>query len=571
MFKKLLLSFLAAIVLLVSVFTPYAHAQASSVWYNQTFQEWYSKVYDPDVSPPGQIFGERYTAAQVQWIIYSVAAFFLGLMGDQNIILCFMNKDLNACGRLKDSLASNTSSGPHYAQKQNKSLLSLIFAERSFSGIGYIKEKARKLHIIPEARAQAGYGFKALRPIQQIWKGARDISYILFVFMTLILAFTIMFRVKLFSPQTVITVQSAIPRLVIALILVTFSYAIAGFMVDLMYVVIGFIGILFKAADVALSPITAYQFMTGTLQVGIFCPSSLCIKGLGGVIEYLILFGFVFQIAVIASIFAIMGTSLTNFLVGFILLIVAIIALIILLIVYIITFFRILWMLYKTAAKVYLLVIIAPLQITLGAATNMGGFGGWLKNLASNLAVFPATGAFFYFAFVFLAYAIWGATANIISNIPIIGDVALDIFDQIIKFFNNITNINIPEPHQLTEGWAPPLIGFGGAGLPLIFSLISITILLMIPKLPDIIKSIMTGQPFAFGTAIGEAFKIPRIAGGAGAQYVSTAQQEQYEVYQRERQQAAARGLPLPPIPRKVQMGQRIGDVARKISGGRIK
>ena len=41
------------------------------------------------------------------------------------------------------------------------------------------------------------------------------------------------------SPQTIVTIQSALPKIVVTLILVTFSYAIAGFMVDLVYVVMG--------------------------------------------------------------------------------------------------------------------------------------------------------------------------------------------------------------------------------------------------------------------------------------------------------------------------------------------
>jgi len=52
------------------------------------------------------------------------------------------------------------------------------------------------------------------------------------------MAFMIMFRVRI-SPQTVITVQSALPKIIFTLILITFSYAIAGFLIDLMYVVIG--------------------------------------------------------------------------------------------------------------------------------------------------------------------------------------------------------------------------------------------------------------------------------------------------------------------------------------------
>ena len=44
-----------------------------------------------------------------------------------------------------------------------------------------------------------------------------------------------MFRQRI-SPQAVMTIQAALPKVIIALIMVTFSYAIAGFMIDISYV-----------------------------------------------------------------------------------------------------------------------------------------------------------------------------------------------------------------------------------------------------------------------------------------------------------------------------------------------
>src|SRR3989344_4549694 len=84
MFKKLLASILLTVFLFTSIFVPVAKAQ----WYNSDFTDWFTKVYDADVSPDSEIFGERYTAAQVEWVIYSLVAFMVNHMGD---------KDLNAC------------------------------------------------------------------------------------------------------------------------------------------------------------------------------------------------------------------------------------------------------------------------------------------------------------------------------------------------------------------------------------------------------------------------------------------------------------------------------------------
>ena len=54
----------------------------------------------------------------------------------------------------------------------------------------------------------------------------------------------IMFRVKI-NPQTVVSLQTMIPKLVTTLILITFSFAIAGLVIDMIYVfLLAIIGLL---------------------------------------------------------------------------------------------------------------------------------------------------------------------------------------------------------------------------------------------------------------------------------------------------------------------------------------
>src|SRR5258708_13282805 len=71
--KKLLISFLAGIILFMSV-APAMPAKAADTWYSSDYFSWYSKVYGGD---PNQIFGERYTAAQVQWVFYGLISMIL--------------------------------------------------------------------------------------------------------------------------------------------------------------------------------------------------------------------------------------------------------------------------------------------------------------------------------------------------------------------------------------------------------------------------------------------------------------------------------------------------------------
>ena len=97
----------------------------------------------------------------------------------------------------------------------------------------YLADVMESAHIIPKAQAQ-GLGFSALDPILNVWKIFRNVAYLFFVIIFLIAGFMIMFRQKI-SGQAVVTAQQALPGVIVALIFVTFSYAIAGFLIDLMY------------------------------------------------------------------------------------------------------------------------------------------------------------------------------------------------------------------------------------------------------------------------------------------------------------------------------------------------
>ncbi|PIR57271.1 MAG: hypothetical protein COU72_01820 [Parcubacteria group bacterium CG10_big_fil_rev_8_21_14_0_10_41_35] len=72
------------------------------------------------------------------------------------------------------------------------------------------------------------------QPILILWKMSRDIVYLFFVVIFVAIGFMIMFRSKL-NPQTVVNVQLALPNIIVSLILVTFSYAICGLIIDTVF------------------------------------------------------------------------------------------------------------------------------------------------------------------------------------------------------------------------------------------------------------------------------------------------------------------------------------------------
>src|SRR3989344_4497883 len=108
------------------------------------------------------------------------------------------------------------------------------------SGVQYLAGEFQKFNPVKPAYAQQGIGFGALTPVQDLWRVFRNASYVGFVIVFVIIGFMIMLRAHI-SPQAVATIQDSIPRLVVALILVTFSYAIAGLFIDIMFLALNIV------------------------------------------------------------------------------------------------------------------------------------------------------------------------------------------------------------------------------------------------------------------------------------------------------------------------------------------
>lgn len=130
---------------------------------------------------------------------------------------------------LNDEADFDTSYVPGGAIGQlNEAIVALH--EPPASGIEYIAQ-VRDNFLGKPAYAQNN-SFQKLQFILPLWRIFRNVVYLLSTILFIVVGVMIMLRVKV-SPQAVITVQSAIPRIITVLILVTFSYAIAGLVLDL--------------------------------------------------------------------------------------------------------------------------------------------------------------------------------------------------------------------------------------------------------------------------------------------------------------------------------------------------
>ncbi len=517
--KKISLFFLSFLILISSYLTilaPSVHAQ--STWYNQPFVEWYTKVYD--TSNPSEIFGERYTAAQVQWVVWGLLSMPLNFLGkdNQEYLNCVLkyvgDQQINvgecAKGVLQALINIVKFITPNVlGSSEQESLFSRIFdSNRPVSGIGYVKKLINKFSVVEEVHAQSqpGFGFSHLTLIIPYWSASRNIAYSIAVIAVIVFAFMIMFRVKI-SPQAVITIQSALPKVIIALILATFSLAIAGLMIDLIYVISGIFATLLSASGIASTAGRAYTTIVGDFSIKGFSLGNL----LGGPITiffvmffYLVLF-FVSVVwnaltSILLSLSLITGTGFT--IVG----IALTIWLIVLMFIYAI---KIPWVLFKTTINIYLSIIVAPLQIMLGTLMPQVGFGLWFKNLLANILVFPLTGVLIFLAYDFLMFSYTAGS--------VVGA------DGLLSAINEVFGTHLGGGISDVRLWSPPYLGGDISGF--IFLMISFGIIVLIPKVPELMKSLIMGEKFSFGTAIGEAYgPIRPVVGMATGMASQTAQ-----------------------------------------------
>ncbi len=77
----------------------------------------------------------------------------------------------------------------------------------------------------------AGYDDLQQMGVDDLWSKMRNLAYLGYVIVMIIIGFMIMFRHKI-GGQTMVTIGNSLPNIVISLILVTFSFAIIGLIID---------------------------------------------------------------------------------------------------------------------------------------------------------------------------------------------------------------------------------------------------------------------------------------------------------------------------------------------------
>lgn len=391
------------------------------------------------------------------------------------------------------------------------------------SGIEYIAQ-VKDSFLGKPAYAQ-GVGFQGLQFLLPLWRGFRNTVYILASIIFIVIGLMIMLRVKI-SPQAVVTVQSAIPQLITTLILVTFSYAIAGLVIDLCNLIQALVvALLFSVKGVPLTDRLFPGWWAGTGFPGLSdignalgaalgegknfdfaslsnpnlhnlqqltyraAPGWFSMVLLGGLLGSIVLGFFLGGLGnVVLGSAGSTGLDMVGRVVGGGIggLLGGLIIPIVLCIIVGIWLIKLYFGLLKNYVTLLFKIIFAPLEIAMGAFPNSKvGFTSWIMDVLANMAVFPIVGIFL-----------------VILNLVI----------------DAIAGTNTGSSSLAGVVWAPSLISAattgtdGGIQRSIIAAAVGLAGLALISKLPDMVPQfIFMIKPSPWGQAIGEGLDVHKM------------------------------------------------------------
>ena len=380
--------------------------------------------------------------------------------------------------------------------------IALAYAVPPASGVEYFADKIHDFNPVKPAYAQTGIGFTALSPVKEVWGAFRNASYVAFIIVFVIMGFMIMFRAHI-SPQAVATVQDSIPRIVIALILVTFSYAIAGLMIDLMYVVIN-LAIAVLGTVQGFDRNSAQNVFKENIFMLIFGGWPELVADTSQVIGDTLkrLFNFILE-GTGCGVFNLGGCAgkAIAWILGWVGGIILGIALLYIMV-------KVFFMLLTAYIMIIILTIFAPFFFLVQALPGRNGASEWFKQMIANIAVFPAVVIMFLLA-------------------GLLGGIA---------YYGGSDQGALVNPQNFNESFRPPLLT-GGITADTLGKLIAIGIVLATPTAAETVKNFLgvKGGPglgagaAAVGAAAGAVGGAGRYAWGGGGPIADYRRRRQIE------------------------------------------
>lgn len=337
------------------------------------------------------------------------------------------------------------------------------------SSIQYLAYLKENLGLATPVYAQArGSGFGGLSYLLPVWRTFRDAAYLVFILLFLITGLLIMFRVKI-SPQAVVSLQNALPKLLITLVLITLSYAIVGLLIDIMYVLIYLvIGLITQATPSSSGWASLKNFQGQDVFSYWGSITNLGFESINKPSEAVAtLIGNIVKIPFLDQALSSTGRGLMT---------------LVLTIAIAFALFRLFFALLRSYIWVLVLLIFGPFILLAGAMPGGGaGISGWIRGLLANLIIFPTAVAMFSLAAVFITLAQAPATG---------------------------------------VGWTAPLIG--GGSVQAVQALIGLGMILLTPQVTQMMNDALKPPPFPYGVAIGQSLGAgPGLATTAGRRIAS--------------------------------------------------
>ncbi len=340
--------------------------------------------------------------------------------------LCFLSGQ--ECQNKKNDQENYKSSFSGWMDK----LFTSIFFIPPASSIYWAHNSLEKAQLIPKSYAQSqavpGIGLASLQMVYKLWENVRNLSFILIVLVLITIGFMIMFRMKM-NPQTVISVENALPKIITTLILITFSYPIVGLLIDLVYISLPIIRDVFSETmpPQEVGEINnIFQQFTSSFNVpfsivfdrknfGMYIETLATILGgriFGASYEWSFPIAIFFQMSIyflliilvnpIADFITKMIGNLKASLVvaeldlAKIFIFVGLLLLFSILIPFLIVFFgmlliafRIFFTLISCLINLIIYIVLAPVYLLLEAIPGKSSFSSWIKNILGNLIVIP--------------------------------------------------------------------------------------------------------------------------------------------------------------------------------------
>lgn len=335
------------------------------------------------------------------------------------------------------------------------------------STVQYLADLGQNFGLAKPAYAQVGgSGAGIIEPIKILWQFTRNLTYVLFIIVFVVVGFMIMFRTKI-NPQTVISAQAALPGLVIGLILVTFSYFIAALIIDTSFLGIQVVANIFvqvkNSSGKTINVLDINSLKDSSNALHLYFSSFQFIEnvrdlftGIGGIFTsvgsgivqsvplLIILIFSVIPGAILAT------TAIASLLIPLILIIALVIQ-----------FIRLLIKLIFAYIALLVTTIFGPFIIIFASIPGRGGaLGVWWRTLLGNALVFPAVFA----AFLFAGFILGTDTSSWKGAPPLFGGLPTELLRLIIAYGIILGTPAIPDMVKKALG-VPDLKGIPEAAM----------------------------------------------------------------------------------------------------------